>query len=123
MVFGVSASTDEIKVNDPKTSHLTVQKQLDELSEGVYLFRTIQFEENHKLETHGHSTVYIKYQKAIFYFDTQLGLYDLSQGKEELIFNSLLSANQHFHIDYSRFHKLFKKSVVDVQTTQKGEEI
>lgn len=113
----VSTSTKQILVANNPSFEKDIDDQLKELSTGVHLLRIIQFEDNHKQETKGHSVVYIKYDQDIeLYFDTQLGLYDLAlsksvdKDKKHLLYHSLLSANERFHVDSFKFHKLEQKN-------------
>lgn len=108
----VIESTEEIQVANNSLFEADLDKQLQKLSNGVHLLRIIHFENNHKLETQGHSVVYIKYNQELeLCFDTQLGFYDLtldesSEDKKHFLYHSLRSANERFHVDTCKFHKL-----------------
>lgn len=111
----VKQSTDQLNVKSNDNFEEDLNRQLQSLSDGVYLIRILQLEDNHKLETKGHSVVYVKHQKGLeTYFDTQLGLYDLTiadngnKEKKHLIYHSLRSADMRFGVDCLKFHKLDK---------------
>lgn len=103
----VTHSTSEIEIND-----CDFQSKLDgeikALKSGVYLMRIIKYKNNHKLEEHGHTVIYIKTERSTLYFDVALGLYQLfnESKKTHLIYNSLLSAKLRFGVDRLSFHQL-----------------
>lgn len=110
----VTTSTEEVLVANNSLFEIDIYKQLKSLENGVHLLRIIQFEDNHKLETKGHSVVYIKQDQELeLYFDTQLGFYSLAEtmdkGKKHIIYNSLQSAGVRFQVDTCKFHKLERK--------------
>lgn len=110
--IGVSHSTEELQLIETKSCLDKFESTRKNLEPGVYFLRVIQKEGNQKLEKHGHSTVYVKSDQAKeFYFDTQLGLYDLSKGDTNIgrmIFLSMCSAKRRFNVDSYKFHKLHR---------------
>jgi hypothetical protein len=106
--LAVCHSTDSVLVNDD-FSEKHFNDSLRALSDGIYLVRVIQKEDNHKLEHHGHSTIWFKFSdNQQVYFDTQIGLYRISQTSEKMhvILHALQSAKNRFQIDELSFHQL-----------------
>jgi hypothetical protein len=102
----VHHSTDELIVEDSAACKKKFEELIENLKPGVYLLRILQKENNHKLETQGHSTIYIKNEQGrALYFDTQLGLYDLSK-TQNMIYRSVCSAKKRFAVDTCQFHQL-----------------
>lgn len=106
----VSQSTKDLLLEETNASRKKFEAIKKELKSGLYLLRIIQKNDNQRLERHGHSTIYVKSpQGKQFYFDPQIGLYDLSkrnQKTQNMIFQSLCSAKKRFEIEYYKFHKL-----------------
>lgn len=103
-------STDELIIDEHQACQEHFYETIKKLEAGVYLTRIIIKENNHKLEKCGHSTVYIKLpQGEELYFDTQLGLYDLTQNQNQKIHfinHAFYSAKKRFNIDCGKFHQL-----------------
>lgn len=106
--LGVQSSTEQIRVAGNDALQEDIERQLRALDEGVYLLRILHLEDNHKLEAKGHSVVYMKLPGIEAYFDAQLGLYDLTKsvGENDLLYQSLRSAQLRFQVDCFKFHKL-----------------
>lgn len=113
--YRIAQSSEPIAVKDTAASQEKFSQIFEALSPGVYLVRVLQNEDNHKQEKQGHSTVYIKTESdESYYFDTQLGLYDLTKiesTKPSLIFQAMLSATVRFHVDDLKFHKITKMEI------------
>lgn len=109
--LNVSYSTPSVDVKNLAELELNVNKQLKSLKCGVHLLRMIDYKYNHKLENQGHSATYIKTPVGEIYFDPALGLYQLlkEDGKTNLIYNALLSAQLRYKVDLFSFHKLEKR--------------
>lgn len=102
----VCQSSEELLVEETDSCEKVYDEMINKLKSGVYLVRVLQKENNHKLETQGHSTIYIKGKNGKeLYFDTQLGLYDVSKA-QDLIYRSMCSAKKQFAVDVCKFHQL-----------------
>lgn len=114
----VVESSPELRVRENGQLETHLSKQMQSLKEGVYFLRIIIEENNHKLEQKGHSVVYIKTDRAEYYFDAALGFYHLFQEstKTNLIYNALLSANQRFEVDVLTFHRLEEENPVSSES-------
>jgi hypothetical protein len=104
--ISISQSTDELVVQDSENCLKAFNKMVSNLSVGVYFVRILEKNDNHKLETQGHSTIYIKDEQGMeLYFDTQLGLYDIGQARD-FIYMSICSALKRFAVNVCKFHQL-----------------
>lgn len=109
MELEVIHSTKELQVQGNDALDEELKHEMENLDEGVYLLRIIQESNNHKLEVHGHSVLYIKTQGIELYFDPVLGFYQLfSEEEEHLVLNALKSALRRFEVSKLSFHKLVK---------------
>ncbi len=104
----VVESSPELRVKGNEQLEKQLLEQMRSLKEGVYFLRIIQEKYNHKLEEKGHSAVFIKTESAEYSFDPAVGSYTLfsEASKTNLIYNTLLSANERFGVDVLSFHKL-----------------
>lgn len=108
----VSESTAGMQAENGPSFAEAMQQQMQKLTPGIYLLRILEAADNHKLEVHGHSTLYIKQKGRELYFDTQLGLYDLAKKTnacQPLVSSSILSAKTRFQVDLCKFHKLERR--------------
>lgn len=99
-------STNDIVLEETINCQQKFEHQVENLSAGVYLLRVIQPMENYKCEKHGHSTILIKMGEGKqWYFDVELGLYDLTDSKG-FLYHSLCSLQKKFNVNVCKFYKL-----------------
>lgn len=102
----IGQSTEELIIDETDHCKTACDGMMNKLHAGVYLVRVIRKENNHKLETQGHSTIYIKLENGnALFFDTQLGLYNVDH-KQDLIYQSMCALKRHFSVDACKFHQL-----------------
>lgn len=85
-----------------------IAKEVDELPKGVFLIRIIKPEDNDKLETQGHSMVFIKEEGVCLFYDPNFGVRDLSSDDDpsKALFNNFKLCLQTFKISKARFYQV-----------------
>lgn len=112
----VVESYPSIKVDENPELKMQLEDLFKTIKEGVYLLRIIVPKNNHKLEEKGHSIVLIKNDGVIYYFETQLGAYLLSNDISGFLFNTMLSAKQTYKVDQLSVHRLDEVNSIYYQT-------
>ena len=102
----ITTSTQALKITGTSAFEAQLAREMDGLGPGVYLVRIVQPAQNEKREVQGHSTIYIKHSKFAFYFDVNIGLYDISSPEAWLVYHALRGVCNRFQVDTCTFHKL-----------------
>lgn len=104
--FEIDYCSNEMDINE-KTSW---EENLNKLDYGVYFIRMIQPRtDNDKLESFGHSMIYIHEKDAAYFYDNNVGLEKMPEmQKVKHLYNRLLSVYQNWNIPSTRFYRLFQ---------------
>jgi hypothetical protein len=88
------------------------EKQFKKLDLGVYFIRMIQPNSNNaKLESFGHSMIYIREMDATYFYDNNIGLEKLSGiEKEKCLYDRLFAVHEKWKIPSMRLYRLFQPS-------------
>lgn len=107
--FEIDSCSSEMDINEKRSW----EEILNKLDHGVYFIRMIQpNSDNDKLESFGHSMVYIHEKDAAYFYDNNVGLEkmpEMQRGKH--LYNRLLTVHQKWNIPSMRFYRLFQASV------------
>lgn len=89
------------------TNENELEPEIEALPHGAFLLRILEAADNEKLETHGHSLVYIKEQDLGLFYDPNYGVRNLtSSGHSKVLFNGFQDCFQTFKINKARFYRL-----------------
>lgn len=107
--FEIDYCSNEMDINE-KTSW---EENLNKLDYGVYFIRMIQPKtDNDKLESFGHSMIYINEKNAAYFYDNNVGLEKMPEmQKEKHLYNRLLTVHQKWNIPSMRLYRLFQTPV------------
>ncbi len=114
-----------IKYHDFETDHCSkelditteaglLQQEIDTLPHGIYFIRMLKPGDNHKLETKGHSMIYVHEEGVGFFYDNNCGLEKISSAVSKglvgtLLCERLLNVHRQWDIPMVRFYRLKQK--------------
>lgn len=102
-------SSKEISPNDLNNNKL--ENELNSLPNGTYILRVIDPSNNEKLETQGHSAVFIKENNLGIYYDPNHGAKAFPYEKStDVISSSLEEMADFFHVTHARFYRVSKEN-------------
>jgi hypothetical protein len=102
--FGIIATTHEFNLNE--NVDIEFKQTIELLPKGKYVIRLIEKNNNVKLETRGHTFIYLKKNLGILY-DANLGAKNLESNLHaDKILHWLQINKQEYHISHARFYRL-----------------
>ena len=83
------------------------ERAFEKLAEGVYFARMIMFENNEKLEKHGHSLALVKMANTYFVYEPNTGLHKTNSEQE--IWKIMRTQHSHFNLPELRLYRVTHK--------------
>lgn len=103
--FVIDYSSSVIDIE--RADECSIVKEVDALPEGAFFIRILKSENNEKLESSGHSLVYIKEGGLGLFFDPNYGVRNLtSSGHSKILFEGLKDCFRSFKVNQARFYRL-----------------
>lgn len=106
----LTAATKSIKITEIDRKPKNFKKIIKALPQGCYVVRALSPKDNHKMESYGHTMIFIKGKKFSAYFDNGDGAYDITDDVESYVTDKLLS----WYIPEVRLYKAVLGSTEDL---------